>query len=157
MKNNENKFWDILNELFIGVKVSGKSGFISLMRAKELYFQKVKKELLSDIENITQNNENFKDEIYDKLFSFFHRYFNDSGSIFYNYTPLFYNIYTKAYKNLDKEKTYSNDYEQIFSNKQDVSLFYKTNMLYYVKSDKVFKDLEVQIDDFGGGGAKVYF
>lgn len=143
---NEKKFWDILTNLFVGAEVKGKSGFISLMRAKQNYFKKVKKELLSDIETTTKNNENFKDELYDKLYSFFHRYFSESGSIYYNYTPLFYNIYTKAYENKTQESTYATDYEQIISNKQDTALFYKTQMLYYIKSDQIFKDLEISID-----------
>jgi len=80
-------------------------------------------------------------------YSFFHRYFSESGSIYYNYTPLFYNVYTKAYNDAPCEiKTFSTDYEQIISNKQDTSLFYKTQMLYYVKSDKIFKDLEIEIE-----------
>ncbi len=150
MTKNEKKFWDILTNLFVGAEVKGKSGFISLMRAKQNYFKKVEKELFSHIDNITKDNQDFKEELYDKLYSFFHRYFSESGSIYYNYTPLFYNIYTKAYENNKPniETTYSTDYEQIISNKQDTSLFYKTQMLYYVKSDKIFKDLEIEIEKY---------
>lgn len=149
MTNNEKKFWDILTNLFVGAEVKGKSGFINLMRAKQNYFKKVKVELLKQIDDICKDNQNFKDELYDKLYSFFHRYFSESGSIYYNYTPLFYNIYTKAYdENKNEIKTFSTDYEQIISNKQDTSLFYKTQMLYYVKSDKIFKDLEIEIEKY---------
>ena len=150
MKKNEKKFWGILTNLFVGAEVKGKSGFISLMRAKQNYFKKVEKELLSHIDIITKDNQDFKDELYDKLYSFFHRYFSESGSIYYNYTPLFYNIYTKAYDNNQPsiETNYATDYEQIISNKQDTSLFYKTQMLYYVKSDKIFKDLEIKIEKY---------
>ena len=149
MTKNEKKFWDILTNLFVGAEVKGKSGFISLMRAKQDYFKKVSNELLTHINEITKDNQEFKEELYDKLYSFFHRYFSESGSIYYNYTPLFYKIYTKAYNNkeLNAETNYATDYEQVFSNKQDTSLFYKTQMLYYVKSDKIFKDLEIKIED----------
>ena len=147
MTNNEKKFWDILTNLFVGAEVKGKSGFINLMIAKESYFKKVKTELLQEINEVCRDNQSFKDEFYDKLYSFFHRYFSESGSIYHNYTPLFYNIYTKAYNDAPCEiKTFSTDYEQIISNKQDTSLFYKTQMLYYVKSDKIFKDLEIEIE-----------
>jgi len=149
MTKNEKKFWDILTNLFVGAEVKGKSGFISLMKAKQSYFKKVEKNLYKYIEETTKGNNDFKEELYDKLYSFFHRYFSESGSIYYNYTPLFYKIYTKAYNNKPSEtSTFSTDYEQIISNKQDTSLFYKTQMLYYVKSDKIFKDLEVEIDGF---------
>lgn len=147
MTNNEKKFWDILTNLFVGAEVKGKSGFINLMIAKQSYFKKVKTELLQEINEVCRDNQSFKDEFYDKLYSFFHRYFSESGSIYYNYTPLFYNVYTKAYNDAPCEiKTFSTDYEQIISNKQDTSLFYKTQMLYYVKSDKIFKDLEIEIE-----------
>ncbi|MBR8465142.1 site-specific DNA-methyltransferase [Campylobacter sp. faydin G-140] len=150
MTNNEKKFWDILNNLFVGAEVKGKSGFINLMIAKQTYFKKVKEDLLKQINEFCKDkdNENFKDELYDKLYSFFHRYFSQSGSIYYNYTPLFYNIYTKAYgESSNQVKTFFSDYERVISNKQDTSLFYKTQMLYYVKSDKIFKDLEIEIED----------
>ncbi len=153
MTNNEKKFWDILTNLFVGAEVKGKSGFINLMVAKQSYFKKVKVELLQQINDTCKDNKDFKDELYDKLYSFFHRYFSESGSIYYNYTPLFYNIYTKAYnENPTEIKTFSTNYEQVISNKQDTSLFYKTQMLYYVKSDKIFKDLEIEI-----GGKKYIF
>jgi len=148
MTNNEKKFWDILTNLFVGAEVKGKSGFINLMVAKQSYFKKVKVELLQQINDTCKDNKDFKDELYDKLYSFFHRYFSESGSIYYNYTPLFYNIYTKAYnENPTEIKTFSTNYEQVISNKQDTSLFYKTQMLYYVKSDKIFKDLEIEIEN----------
>ncbi|MDY0194241.1 MAG: DNA methyltransferase [Aliarcobacter butzleri] len=148
MTNNEKKFWDILTNLFVGAEVKGKSGFINLMVAKQSYFKKVKVDLLQQINDTCKDNKNFKDELYDKLYSFFHRYFSESGSIYYNYTPLFYNVYTKAYnENPTEIKTFSTDYEQVISNKQDTSLFYKTQMLYYVKSDKIFKDLEIEIEN----------
>ncbi len=148
MNNNEKKFWDILTDLFVGAEVKGRSGFINLLRAKQAYFKKVKSYLLLQIDDVCKDNLDFKNELYDKLYSFFHRYFSQSGSIYYNYTPLFYNIYTKAYGDASKIKTFVSDYEQIVSNKQDVSLFYKTSMLYYVKSDKIYKNLQISC---GGG------
>lgn len=149
MKKFEKKFWNILNNLFVGEKIEGYSGFANLMQVKFNYFEKVKNELVSQINQICTNNNDFKEELYNKLYSFFHRYFNESGSIYYNYTPLFYNIYTQAYQS---DIPFTN-YEQVFSDRQDTYLFYKTKMLYYVKSDKTFKDLE--IDYRGGGGQEL--
>lgn len=145
MEKYEKKFWDILGNLFVGAETRGESGFANLMRAKFTYFEKVKVELITQINQACKQNSNFKEELYNKLYSFFHRYFNESGSIYYNYTPLFYNIYTQAYQS----DTPFTDFEQVISDKQDVYLFYKTKMLYYVKSDKIYKDLE--IEHRGGG------
>lgn len=139
MKKYEEKFWEILSNLFVGAETQGESGVANLMKAKFTYFEKVKTELLTQINQTCKNNNDFKEELYNKLYSFFYRYFNESGSIYYNYTPLFYNIYTQAYQS----DTPFTNYEQIFSDKQDTYLFYKTKMLYYIKSVKVFKDLEI--------------
>ncbi|MFN3467400.1 MAG: site-specific DNA-methyltransferase, partial [Candidatus Brocadiales bacterium] len=77
----------------------------------------------------------FREELFDKLYTFFYRYFSESGSIYYRYTPLHQNIY---------EKVYTDD--------KDVMLFWKTHMLYYVKTDRLFKSLDVELD-----GTKFFF
>ncbi len=47
---------------------------------------------------------------------FFKDYFTDTGSIYYTYNEL-----------------NKNTYEKVYSENEDVSLFWKTQMLYYVK------------------------
>jgi len=69
----------------------------------------------------------FKEEIYDKLNTFFSTYFSESGSIYFTYTPLKSKIYDKIYTDRD-----------------DVILFWKTRMLYYVKTDRLWNDLTVE-------------
>jgi adenine specific DNA methylase Mod len=71
----------------------------------------------------------FRDELFEKLYDFFHRYFSESGSIYFRYTPLHQNVY---------EKVYTDD--------RDVMLFWKTHMLYYVKTDRIFRSMEVELD-----------
>jgi len=51
---------------------------------------------------------------------FFHRYFSPSGSIYFQHTP--------AHKNI---------YEKVYTDDRDVVLFWKTHMLYYVKTDRL--------------------
>ncbi|MCX6842028.1 MAG: site-specific DNA-methyltransferase [candidate division WOR-3 bacterium] len=72
----------------------------------------------------------FRQELFDKLYDFFHRYFSPSGSIYFQHTP--------AHKNI---------YEKVYTDDRDVVLFWKTNMLYYVKTDRLFNSLEVEVDD----------
>jgi adenine-specific DNA-methyltransferase len=55
------------------------------------------------------------------LYDFFHRYFSPSGSIYFQHTP--------AHKNI---------YEKVYTDDRDVVLFWKTHMLYYVKTDRLF-------------------
>lgn len=124
----EQKFYNALKDIFVGAKVEGESGYINLMRIKSRYYEKgVFPKLQEDVEKAVKPFPDFKEELFDKLYTFFHRYFSDSGSIYFRYTPLHQNIY---------EKVYTDD--------KDVLLFWKTHML-YVKSDRLFKSLEVEI------------
>jgi len=129
--SNEKKFYQALKDIFIGERVEGDSGYVNLMKIKSGYFEKIKEHLQKDIEEKVKNCPDFKEELFDKLYSFFSRYFTRSGSIYFNYTPFYQNVY---------EKVYSDD--------KDVMLFWKTHKLFYVKSDRNFKPLKVEIDDF---------
>uniref|UniRef100_UPI003AF71083 site-specific DNA-methyltransferase n=1 Tax=Campylobacter hyointestinalis TaxID=198 RepID=UPI003AF71083 len=139
---NEQKFYEILENLFIGAKISPKNdenGFICLLRAKSDYFSHFRKKFETLINEKTKNSSEFKEEIYDKLYDFFHRYFNESGALLYERTPAFYNLFTDAY-------TAKMPYEQVKSTKNDTELFYKTKDLYYVKSEKIYNDLAILLD-----------
>jgi len=126
------KFYNALKDIFVGAKVEGESGYINLMRIKSRYYEKgVFPKLQEGIEKAIAPFPEFKEELFDKLYTFFHRYFSESGSIYFRYTPLHQNVY---------EKVYTDD--------KDVILFWKTHMLYYVKTDRLFKNLEVEIDGY---------
>jgi len=128
----EQKFYNALRDIFIGAKVEGDSGYINLMRIKSRYYEKgVFPKLQKDINEVLKLFPDFREELFEKLFTFFQRYFSESGSIYFRYTPLHQNIY---------EKVYTDD--------KDVMLFWKTHMLYYVKTDRLFKNLKVEVDNF---------
>ncbi|WP_038041503.1 DNA methyltransferase [Thermodesulfobacterium hveragerdense] len=132
----EQKFYNALKEIFVGAKVEGESGYINLMRIKSRYYEKgVFPKLQEDIKKAVEPFPEFKEELFDKLYTFFQRYFSESGSIYFRYTPIHQNVY---------EKVYTDD--------KDVILFWKTHMLYYVKTDRLFKNLEVEV-----GGYKFFF
>jgi len=125
---NEEKFYQALESLFIGAKIEGEGGFVNLMRIKSSYYSKIREHLEKDIEKALEKYPKFKEELFDKLYSFFNRYFTKSGSIYFNYTPFFQNVYDKVY-----------------TDDKDVILFWKTRMLYYVKTDRIFKNLKIEI------------
>ncbi|MGC9036723.1 MAG: site-specific DNA-methyltransferase, partial [Verrucomicrobiia bacterium] len=131
----EQKFYKALEDVFIGARIEGTGGFVNLMRIKSNYYRKIEDILKKDIENALKQYPDFRDELFDKLYSFFSRYFTESGSIYFNSTPFHNNIY---------EKVYTDD--------KDVILFWKTQMLYYVKTDRIFSSLEIESDGF-----KFYF
>ncbi|MGB9911141.1 MAG: DNA methyltransferase [Microgenomates group bacterium] len=127
----EKKFYNALRDLFVGAKVEGEGGFVNLMRIKSRYYSKIEELLKRDIEKALEKYPKFRDEVFDKLYSFFNRYFTKSGSIYFNQTPFSYSVY-----------------EKIYTDDKDVILFWKTRMLYYVKTDRIFKNLEVSFDNY---------
>ena len=127
----EKRFLDALRDLFIGAKVDGQSGYINLMRIKAAYFEKiVEPALMADVDKALGSYLDFREELFDKLHAFFSRYFSRSGSICFAYTPQHMSVY-----------------EKVYSDEQDTILFWKTHMLYYVKTDRIFRDLKVTVED----------
>jgi adenine-specific DNA-methyltransferase len=133
----EQQFLDALKSIFIGAKVEGESGYINLMKIKASYFEKgVFPQLMKDIDAACKPFEKgFREELFDKLYDFFQHYFSESGSIYFRNTAQHHNIY---------EKVYTDD--------RDVMLFWKTHMLYYVKTDRLFNSMDMEVD-----GEKFFF
>jgi adenine specific DNA methylase Mod len=132
----EKRFNGALKDLFVGAKVDGESGYINLMRIKAAYYEKlVAPQLFEDVGTALKEFPGFREELFDKLHAFFTRYFSKSGSICFAYTPNHMSVY-----------------EKVYTDEQDVVLFWKTHMLYYVKSDRLFRDLKVEED-----GQKFFF
>ncbi|MCM8821796.1 MAG: site-specific DNA-methyltransferase, partial [Candidatus Omnitrophica bacterium] len=131
----EQKFYKTLQDVFIGAKIEGEGGFVNLMRIKSNYYRKIEELLKADVEKALEKYPTFRDELFDKLYSFFSRYFTESGSIYFNSTPFHNNIY-----------------EKVYTDEKDVILFWKTQMLYYVKTDRIFRSLPVEFD-----GLKFFF
>ncbi|MBX0312230.1 MAG: site-specific DNA-methyltransferase, partial [Sulfurihydrogenibium sp.] len=133
--DKEKLFYKTLQDIFIGAKVEGQGGFINLMKIKSKYYKKVEELLKKDIEEALEKYPAFRDELFDKLYSFFSRYFTESGSIYFKSTPFHNGIY-----------------EKIYTDDKDVVLFWKTQMLYYVKTDRIFRSMPVEFN-----GLKFYF
>ena len=131
----EQKFFKALQDVFVGAKIEGEGGFINLMRIKAGYYSQIEKILKEDIDKAVEKYPAFKEELFDKLYSFFSRYFTESGSIYFNSTPFHNNIY-----------------EKVYTDEKDVILFWKTQMLYYVKTDRIFRSMPVEFE-----GLKFYF
>jgi len=128
---NEQKFFDALRDVFVGARIEGESGYINLMRIKSRYYSEgVFPKLQEKIDEELQPFPAFREELFDKLYSFFKRYFSDSGSIYFRHTPYYQDIY-----------------ERIYTDDRDVMLFWKTQNLYYVKTDRLFRSLTLNLDD----------
>lgn len=128
--SQETKFFQALKDVFIGATIEGASGYINLMRIKARYFEAgVFPQLMREIDAAVAPFPGFREELFDKLYDFFHRYFSESGSIYFRYTPLHQRVY-----------------ERVYSDERDVALFYKTHMLYYVKTDRLFQSMDAVVD-----------
>jgi len=132
MATKEKRFFDTLKNIFVGVPVEGESGYINLMRIKARYFERVMEpRLRKEIDETLKPFPAFQEELFDKLYSFFHRYFTESGSIGFFFTPYHQSVY-----------------EQVYTDNQDVMLFWKTARLYYVKTDRLFRSMKEEVDGF---------
>lgn len=119
----EQRFYSLLENLFVGAKLEGDSGYVNLMNIKTDYFNKIRERIREEVGKRFSGKE--PEDLFDKLYSFFDSYFSDGGAIFFSSTPVYKNIYT-----------------QVYSDREDVSLFWKTAKLYYVKSEANYKSIE---------------
>jgi len=123
MNNKEQKFYNILQDLFVGAKLDGDSGYVNLMNIKTDYFNKIKERIKKEVKAKFDSNQ--PEDLFDKLYTFFDSYFSDGGAIFFSSTPVYKNIYAK-----------------IYSDREDTALFWKTAKLYYVKSEANYKSIK---------------
>ena len=114
--DKEKFFYKALRDIFIGVKIDGQCGFVNLTKIKSDYYEKIEELLKKDIEEDLKRYPTFKDELFDKLYSFFSRYFTGSGTIYF--------------KTDDK----------------DNALFWKTQPFYYIKTDRIFRSMSVEFN-----------
>lgn len=123
----EQRFFSALKDTFVGHDIKGKSGYVNLLDLKQQYFAQIEPFLKKEIEETIE--EPAREELYEKLYSFFDSYLNETGTVFFANSQL--------HKNL---------YERVYSDRDDVSLFWKTQKLYYVKSEAMYDDLDTEIN-----------
>ena len=118
------KFFSKLESIYLGTKIStqNKNGFLNILDIKEKYFKNFKQDIMDKLKKSGLDSDDLGD-IYNKLFTFFDSYLNESGTPYFADTPYFKNIHAKVY-----------------SNQKDTALFYKTSDLYYIKSDSIYED-----------------
>lgn len=127
----ESRFWKALEEIFVGVKVEGESGFVRLLRIKSAYFQKSARPALeSNIDRRAPDRGAFREELFEKLHAFFSRFFCESGSIYFRRVP-----------------TWQKVYQRVYEDGRDVALVWKTRGLFYVKSDTLVCSMTIPVHD----------
>ncbi len=69
--SKEQRFYDALEDIFVGAKVEGESGYINLMRIKSRYYEEgVFPKLKEDVDRAFEPFPEFKEELFDKLYTF---------------------------------------------------------------------------------------
>lgn len=132
LKKNRQLFYSQLEKMFAGRELQnfkGKSGFSNLLSIKAKYFEAIKEDLEKEI-SAKFPKQNLQSELFQKLYTFFDSYLNETGSPYFNKTEF--------YKNL---------YEKVYTNSEDTALFWKTQRLYYVKSDSIPKPATFEIKE----------
>lgn len=129
----EQRFFSALKDTFIGQPIKGKSGYVNLMDIKAQYFSEVEPYIQESIDAVIESD--YREELFEKLYTFFDCYLNETGTVFFA-----------------KSQLHRNLYEKVYSDRDDVSLFWKTQKLYYVKSEANYDDLQTEVN-----GIKIVF
>lgn len=128
--NNEKKFYEALEQIFVGAPIEGEGGYVNLLKIKEKYYSSVVAVLHDEIKQDSIITDAFKDNFYDMLYNFFEKYFSECGSVYFVKTANWQRVY-----------------EKVYNDNKDVVLFWKTHMLYYVKSDILFQNIYIKSFD----------
>ena len=123
----EQRFFSALKDTFIGHPIKGKSGYVNLMDLKAQYFAEIEPYVKAEIDK--QIEAKYREELFEKLYNFFDCYLNETGTVFF--------ANSQIHKNL---------YEKVYSDRDDVALFWKTQKLYYVKSEANYEDLQTEVN-----------
>lgn len=130
VKINEKRFYDALETIFVGANIEGGSGYVNLLKIKSQYYKVILEQFKKEVDKNPIITDSFKEEFFDRLYSFFEKYFSESGSVYFTKTANWQRVY-----------------EQVYTDNKDVVLFWKTHMLYYVKSDILFQSINLEIED----------
>jgi len=130
-----------LEDIYLGkIKdIKGDGGYINLIKIKSQFYNDILKAIekcepkLAPKDNPDEytgkDHEDYLKLIYEHIYTFFSKYLNDTGTPFYS-----------------KIKSYNGTYAPVYKD-DDVSLFWKTQDLYYVKSEKLFDKMSFNIGD----------
>lgn len=137
---NETNFYNSLKNIFTGANIEGEGGYINLLKIKSAYCKQILEKLREEISKNPIITGDFKEEFFDRLYSFFEKYFSESGSVYFVKTANWQKVY-----------------EKVYTDNKDVVLFWKTNMLYYVKSDILFDNITIEVEDENNKKYSFYF
>ncbi|NLM20306.1 MAG: hypothetical protein GX207_00970, partial [Peptococcaceae bacterium] len=69
MNVNEKRFYDALENLFVGAKIEGEGGYVNLLKIKSEYYKKILEQFKKEVEEEQIITDSFKEEFFDKLYS----------------------------------------------------------------------------------------
>lgn len=136
----ENRFYGALEKIFVGAPIEGEGGYVNLLKIKEKYYENVLGKFKQEVNNDPVIDSTFKENFFELLFNFFEKYFSECGSVYFV-----------------KTANYQKVYEKVYTDTKDVALFWKTNTLYYVKSDILFQSIYLTVEDEQNNCSYVFY
>jgi len=133
--SREEEFFHYLKGLFVDQKIKGKAGLIKAKEFRSLYFERNLPQLQEELNQITARAPEYREELYRQLHSLF-------SSIPMNNSIFPDNTAPKSPKS----------HRQYTTADRDIQLFWQTHSFYYVKTDQLIGELEVEVD-----GTKIVF
>lgn len=130
-EKSKQRFYSAISDIFIGDvanKIEGNSGYTNLMNIRNQYFNEIMPKIEEKIDKEFDLSK--RDDLYNKLYTFFDSYLNETGTPFYYKTQLHRNLY-----------------EQVYTDKEDVALFWKTQKLYYVKTEALYTSMKFSLEN----------
>jgi adenine-specific DNA-methyltransferase len=128
----EQRFFSFLRGIFVGVPVEGKSGYANLSHIGSCYFEKIVEPGLREaIDAELERFPDFREELFEKLYTFFRGFFIEDGPAGFSLTPYHLGVY-----------------DRVYTGDRDVVLFWKASRFYYIKTDRLFRSVTVDVDGF---------
>ncbi len=124
LQKNRQLFYSQLEKMFAGRELEnfkGESGFSNLLSIKANYFESLKNELEKEI-TTKLSTQSLQSELFQKLYTFFDSYLNETGSPYFNKTEFY-----KNYSALEISDNKGNS--NFFTKKPNLLLF----ILYFCK------------------------
>src|SRR5690606_38571641 len=114
-----------LKGFFVGQQLKGKAGVIKAKQFRSLYFERNLPQLKEELNRITSSAPEYREELYQQLHSLF-------SSLLMN-------------SSIRPDNTAPPPPSQYATADRDIQLFWQTHRFYYVKTDNIIDELEVEV------------
>ncbi len=153
--SKKEEFLNLMENIFVGNEIEGKSGYVNLMRVRSKFYKEVVKKIVSKfIEEFNKKasklfpgETGMEEALFDNLYTFYSKYLNGYAVYYNNINPSNPTVIKPYQRQTLTGINIENKQYEDFTTTNDVALFWKTKDLYYVKTDKIYQDMDIKVDD----------